>query len=70
MEAIPRRMKVPALWGWTCIRRMIGANFCQVERIKPVVRSSPWRTSGSQVWRGVRPTLRAIATVIMVMGIG
>ena len=52
------------------MRRTIGANFCQVERIRPVVRSRPCRTSGSQVWSGVSPTLRAMAIVIMVMGMG
>lgn len=50
--------------------RAKGAIFCQVERISPVVRSSPCRTSGNQAWRGARPTLRARARVIIVTGKG
>lgn len=38
--------------------------------INPVVKSRPWRTSGSHVWRGARPNLRARARVIMVRGKG
>jgi len=47
-----------------------GASFCQVERINPVVRSKPWRTSGSQKWVGARPTFSANAIVMAVAGRG
>ena len=40
-----------------------GASFCQVDRISPVVRSSPWSTSGSQKCTGARPIFRARAMV-------
>jgi len=35
-----------------------------------VVRSRPWRTSGSQAWTGASPILRARAKVIKVVGRG
>lgn len=38
--------------------------------MSPVVRSSPWRTSGSHEWRGASPTFNARAIVIMVIGRG
>lgn len=49
---------------------MRGASFCQVDKIRPVVRSRPWSTSGSQEWVGARPIFRARARVIMVVGRG
>lgn len=33
----------------------MGASFCHVDKIRPVVRSSPCRTSGSQRWVGASP---------------
>jgi len=50
--------------------RVRGASFCQVERIRPVVRFRPWSTSGSQKWVGARPSLRAKAIVMIVVGRG
>lgn len=47
-----------------------GASFCQVERIKPVVRSSPCRTSGSQKCIGASPIFRAKAVVNIVLAMG
>lgn len=38
--------------------------------ISPVMRSSPCKTSGSQMWRGARPIFRARAMVNRVMGSG
>lgn len=35
-----------------------------------MVRSRPWRTSGSHVCRGARPSFRARARVIIVVGRG
>lgn len=37
-----------------------------MERIRPVVKSRPWRTSGSQKWEGARPTFRARASIMAV----
>lgn len=50
--------------------RANGASFCHVERIKPVVRSRPWSTSGSQKWTGARPSLRARAMMTAVVARG
>lgn len=47
-----------------------GASFCHVERIRPVVRSRPWRTSGSQKWVGASPIFSARAIVTAVAGRG
>ena len=44
-----------------------GASFCQVDRIIPVVRSKPCRTSGSQKWVGASPTFNASAMVTTVV---
>jgi len=38
--------------------------------MRPVVRSSPWRTSGSQKWMGASPTLSERASRVMVAGAG
>lgn len=35
-----------------------------------MVRSRPWSTSGSHVWKGASPILRARARIIMVVGRG
>lgn len=50
--------------------RAKGASFCHVERIKPVVRSRPWSTSGSQKWAGASPSLSARAMVMAAAGRG
>lgn len=63
-------MRIDEFVGWICRRRAKGASFCQVERMSPVVRSNPWRTSGSHEWVGASPIFRARAMVIMVMGRG
>lgn len=44
----------------------IGASFCQVDRIRPVVKLSPWRTSGSQKWNGASPSFMQMAMVMVV----
>lgn len=41
-----------------------------MDKISPVVRSSPWSTSGSQECVGARPILSARARRIIVMGRG
>lgn len=41
-----------------------------MDKISPVVRSRPWRTSGSQECMGASPILRAKARVIIVVGSG
>lgn len=56
--------------GKIWVSRAKGASFCHVERMRPVVRSRPWSTSGSHEWRGARPILSARARVIMVVGKG
>lgn len=50
--------------------KMKGASFCHVAMISPVVKSKPWRTSGSQKWAGARPSLSARAIVVIVSGRG
>lgn len=70
VEAKPSEMRREGLEVWIWRRSAKGASFCQVERIRPVVKSSPWRTSGNQAWTGARPSLRANARVIIVRGKG
>ena len=41
-----------------------------MERIRPVIRSSPCRTSGSQVCRGASPIFRAMAAIIIAERMG
>ena len=50
--------------------RAKGASFCQVDRMSPVVRSSPWSTSGSHVCSGARPTFRERARITIVVARG
>lgn len=70
MEVRPRKISIVEFDGWIWRRSEKGASFCHVERIKPVVRSSPWRTSGSQAWTGANPIFRARARMIIVIGMG
>lgn len=53
--------------GAICTISANGANFCQVDIINPVVRSSPCSTEGSQKCIGARPSLRARAAIISVV---
>lgn len=68
------RASAVSKWGWalsaTCIIRAKGANFCQVERTNPVVRVTPWRTSGSQKWVGARPIFSARPVMAIVQAVG
>ena len=70
MDARPNKISMVEFEVCICSRSENGASFCQVDRISPVVRSRPWRTSGSQAWRGARPTFNARARVIIVIGNG
>lgn len=65
-------MRVRIVWSWVgiCSKRAKGASFCQVERIKPVVRLRPCKTSGSHVCKGASPIFRARAKIIIVVGRG
>lgn len=57
---------VGAIW----ITSAKGASFCQVDRINPVVRSKPCRTSGSQKCMGAKPSFRARAIITIVAAAG
>lgn len=70
VDVSPRKIKKSALFGCICRMRANGASFCHVDKISPVVRSSPCKTSGSQAWTGARPILRARAIVRIVAGRG
>lgn len=70
MDVRPSRIRKSALFGCIWRIRANGASFCHVDRIRPVVRSSPCRTSGNQAWTGARPILRASAIVRIVAGNG
>lgn len=70
MDESPRRISISELVGCSWRSNAKGASFCQVDRMRPVVRSNPCRTSGSQAWRGAKPSLRARARVIRVIGRG
>lgn len=48
----------------------MGASFCHVDRISPVVRSRPCRTSGNQKCIGASPTLSPRARIVIVVIIG
>lgn len=50
------------------ISRAIGANFCQVDKIKHVIKLSPWSTSGIQRWNGAIPSFMASAIVSIIEG--
>lgn len=70
VEVRPKKIRRVGDVEGSCIIKVRGASFCQVERIRPVVRLRPCRTSGSQKWTGARPSLRAKAIVIIVAGKG
>lgn len=48
----------------------MGAIFCHVRRISPVVRGIPCVTSGTQKWKGDNPSLMARAIVIRMDAVG
>lgn len=52
------------------MRSAMGANFCHVDRMKPVWSVDPWRTSGNQKWNGATPSFIARAIDKRVAGIG
>lgn len=70
MDEIPRKVSSSGLFGCSWSSRANGASFCHVDRMRPVVKSSPCRTSGSQACRGANPIFRARAMVIIVDGTG
>lgn len=47
-----------------------GANFCQVNRMRPDERGIPCVTSGTQKWNGESPSFIVIARVKMVDAVG
>jgi len=47
-----------------------GASFCHVNRIRPDDNGMPWVTSGTQKWKGDRPSFIAKAIVIVADAIG
>lgn len=47
-----------------------GASFCQDDRISPVVRSRPCRTSGNHACIGAKPIFNARAVIIREVGRG
>ena len=70
MDIRPSVMRIVALAVGIWRIRAKGASFCHVERISPVVKSRPCRTSGSQECRGASPSFSARASVMMVRGSG
>jgi len=70
VEVRPKKIRRAGASELSCVMSAKGASFCQVERISPVVRSRPWRTSGSQKWVGASPTFsaRAMVTAVVVSG--
>lgn len=48
----------------------MGASFCHVSRISPVLRGMPCVTSGTQKWKGDSPNLMARAIVIRIDAVG
>lgn len=70
VDVRPRKISSAGVVGMSWVIRAKGASFCHVERIKPVVRSRPWSTSGSQKWAGASPSLSARAMVMAAAGRG
>lgn len=70
MEATAKKVVRAGFTGATWQSKMNGASFCHVDKMSPVVKSSPWRMSGSQAWTGARPTFRARAIVRKAAGRG
>lgn len=71
MDVIPRVVSNIGSTAWAVwIIRANGASFCQVDRISPVRRSSPCRTSGIQKCIGASPILSARAVIIIALAIG
>jgi uncharacterized metal-binding protein len=50
--------------------RASGASFCQVDKISPVRRSNPCKTSGIQKCIGASPILSARAAIIIALAMG
>uniref|UniRef100_A0A0E9UAF2 Uncharacterized protein n=1 Tax=Anguilla anguilla TaxID=7936 RepID=A0A0E9UAF2_ANGAN len=48
----------------------MGASFCHVDKISPVVRFRPCRTSGSQKCIGANPTFSPRARIVIVVSMG
>ena len=48
----------------------MGASFCHVDRTRPVVKSRPCSTSGSQKCIGARPTFSPRARIVTVVVMG
>lgn len=51
-------------------RSVMGGSFMAVDRMSPVVRGDPCRTSGNQKWKGTRPSFIAIAEVRIRQDVG
>lgn len=67
----PRAVNSTGSTAWAVwIIRAKGASFCHVDKIRPVRRSSPCRTSGIQKCIGASPILSARAVMIIVLAIG
>lgn len=71
MDIVPRAVSSIGSTAWAIwIIRANGASFCQVDRINPVRRSSPCKTSGIQKCIGASPILSARAVMIIVLAMG
>lgn len=71
MDASPKAVNSIGSTAWAVwIIRANGASFCHVDRINPVKRSNPCRTSGIQKCIGASPILSAKAVIIIVLAIG
>ena len=67
VDVIPRKVSSAGLLGCSCTRSVNGASFCHVERIRPVIRSSPCR---SQVCKGASLIFRAMAVIMIAERMG
>lgn len=70
MDDRPRIISKVLFWGGICNRSVRGAIFCHVDKIRPVVRSRPCSTSGSQKCIGASPSFIARASVASVAEAG
>lgn len=71
MDVTPKAVSGIGSMAWAVwIIRANGASFCQVDKINPVRRSSPCKTSGIQKCIGASPILSAKAMMIIVLARG
>lgn len=68
MDNVSNRLRLMLVY-WSC-KIDSGASFCQVSRIRPGSSGMPWVVSGTQKWKGERPSFIAKARVRIAEAVG